>query len=242
MGIQVTKRAGAGLAGALLGALALVQPISPAGASSLKVDPVRVEISAKRKIASVKISNADTASVTVRIYAMLWTQEGGADVFRESSAIIVSPPVTTIKAGATQLVRVGMRGALAPGFYRVIVEEVPQAHPEAGIRVSLRLNLPLLVLQEAGPLADLSWSARQQANKSWVVEAANRGTNYVRIEPGDADRATGLKLESRAPVGVVLPRSSRHWVLDGAPVVTDAALFGRLTAAANTGPAHFASR
>lgn len=239
---SLAERAGGGLAGALLGALALVQPISPAGASALQIDPVRVEISAKRKIASVRISNADVAPVTVRIHAMRWTQEEGADVFRAVSSVILSPPVTTIKAGATQLVRVGMRGALAPGFYRVIVEEVPEANPEAGIRVSLRLNLPLMVLQEQGPVADLRWSARQGANKSWVLEATNRGAKYVRIEPGDADRMTGLKLEGKAPVGVVLPGSSRRWILGEAPVVADPALFRRTTAAANPGLAHFASR
>jgi fimbrial chaperone protein len=216
--------------------------MTPARASSLQVDPVRVEISAKSKVASVRVKNGDGTSVTVRIHALIWTQENGVDVYRDVSTMIVSPPIVTIKAGATQLVRVGMRGSLTSGFYRLMIEEVPQANPEGGIRVSLNLNLPLFVLQKPGPLTALSWSARQQADMSWILEASNRGNSYVRIEPGDAARLTGLKLETNPPMGVVLPNSSRRWTIGKMPEVVDRTLFQRLTDAAPHGQMHLASR
>ena len=101
---------------------------APAAAGTLQVDPITVELSADRKVASVKIRNEEAAPVTIRAYVLTWTQEGGEDVYEESSSLILSPPVFTIKGGGTQLVRVGLRNPAAAGkAYRLIVEEVPEA-------------------------------------------------------------------------------------------------------------------
>jgi fimbrial chaperone protein len=201
---------------------------APAFAGALRVDPVKVEITAERKIGAVRVKNDAAQPVTIRGYALSWTQANGEDVHEEVSSIVVSPPVATIPPGGEQLVRVGLRsGAAAAGAYRLVVEEVPEATPGA-VQVALRLSMPLFVMQKAGTLQDLSWSARRGADGKMVLEAANAGSGYVRIAAEEATQVTGIAFESQGSLGTVLPHNRRRWVMQKEPVIVDKAKFGRI--------------
>jgi fimbrial chaperone protein len=157
--------------------------------------------------------------------------------------VIVSPPIFTIPAGGTQLIRVGLRTASAdPRAYRLIVEEVPQALPGGGIQVALRLNLPLFAMMNAGTPAELSWGATRAADGRWTVEASNRGPNYVRVEPAAAEAATGIDFDNSTNLGVVLPGSRRRWIVGSAPAVLDRARFTSIQRIASRGDAPDAAR
>ena len=109
----------------------------------------------------------------IRAYALGWRQADGEDHYDETAAMIVSPPVFTIPPGGSQIVRVGPRApARAAQPYRLIIEEVPEAAPGTGIRVALRLNLPLYIRMAAGAPADLSWSARRGGDGQWTDRGA----------------------------------------------------------------------
>lgn len=210
---------------------ALVAPI-PAAAGTLQVDPIRLEIGQERRTASVVVRNLEDVPVTIRAYPLAWTQEGGEDVYADSSAVIVSPPVFTIPAGGTQMVRVGLRApSQRPQAYRLMIEEVPEANPGAGIQVALRLNLPLFSSLPAGQPADIAWSARR-APDGWRIEAANRGPGYVRIEPEQAAAATGIRFPEGTGFGVVLPGASRAWPVGPSPELADRVRFQSLAGTA----------
>lgn len=195
---------------------------APAAAGTLQVDPIRLEINAGRRTATLRVRNQEQAPVTIRAYALEWTQPDGEDHYQESAALIVSPPVFTIPAGGTQLIRVGLRRPAAdPRAFRLMVEEVPRALPGSGVQVALRLNLPLFAMMEAGSAAELSWSASRTADGRWTVEAANAGSHYVRVEPAAAEAATGVNFEANANLGVVLPGSRQRWVVGAEPALVD---------------------
>ena len=216
------------VAACLLAALALP---GAATAGSLRVDPVRLEISSNRRSATVTITNTEQVTVTIRAYPLAWRQVDGEDRHEESSALIVSPPVFTIPAGATQIVRVGLRSpASARNAYRLMIEEVPEARADGGIRVALRLNLPLFAMLDQGSAAQLSWTAWRQTDRSWVVEATNSGSGYVRVAPADVAAATGVQWEGAANL-VVLPGSSRRLVIGPRPNLIDRARFASITRA-----------
>lgn len=206
-------------------AAALAAP-APAHAGSLQVDPIRLEISAGRRTATLRVTNQEPTPVAIRAYALAWSQVGGEDRYEESSAVIVSPPIFTVPAGGTQLIRVGLRNPSGEArAYRLMVEEVPQASPGGGVQVALRLNLPLFVSMAAGSADELGWSASRGSDGRWTVEAVNRGRNYVRVEPAAAGAATGLGFGANVNLGVVLPGSSRRWVVGSEPTVLDRARF-----------------
>jgi fimbrial chaperone protein len=203
--------------------------LPPAAAGTLQVNPVLVEIGAARRTGSVTVHNVEDVPVTIRAYPLAWRQADGEDHYDETSAIIVSPPVFTIPPGGTQIVRVGQRGAAAaPQPYRLIIEEVPEASQGTGIRVALRLNLPLYSRLSAGAPADLRWSAARQGDGQWAIEARNAGAGWVRVDARIALAATGIRFEDGFAFGTVLPGAARRWLLGGAPNVADRTKFQQI--------------
>lgn len=213
-------------------ALLLAAPAVPVAAGTLQINPVLVEIGSGRRTATVSLRNQENVPATIRAYALGWRQSDGEDVYEESAAVIVSPPIFTIPAGGTQLIRVGLRSPSAtPQAYRLIVEEVPEASPGGGIRVALRLNLPLYSAIEAGDAAALRWSARRLPDGGWLVEAANPGAGYVRLDPGAAAAATGIAFEDDINFGTVLPGATRRWRIGAQPRIDNRTRFEQISRA-----------
>jgi fimbrial chaperone protein len=220
-------------------ALTAAAGTTPAAAGTLQVNPVRVELGSARRTGSVTIRNEEDAPVTIRAYALAWRQENGEDVYEESGAMIVSPPVFTLAPHATQTVRVGQRRAsAAPQAYRLIIEEVPEAAPAgSGIRVALRLNLPLYANLRPGTPGELTWRAYRLADGQWAIEAANRGAGWVRVEAAQAAAATGLRLDESFSFGTVLPGGTHRWVVGADPRIGDRARFQQINRTADHGAA-----
>jgi len=212
--------------------------LPPAAAGTLQVNPVLVEIGAARRTGSVTVRNIEDVPITIRAYPLAWRQAGGEDHYDETSAIIVSPPVFTIPPGGTQIVRVGQRAAAATGAqpYRLIIEEVPEANPAGGIRVALRLNIPLYASVPAGAPADLQWSASRQADGQWAIEARNPGGGWVRVDAGAARAATGIVFEDGFAFGTVLPGGARRWPVGASPNIADRARFHQIAGSGTDGP------
>lgn len=195
---------------------------APSLAGTLQVNPVLVEVNAGRRTATVTVRNQEATPVTIRAYPLAWTQTDGEDIYEESSALIVSPPIFTIAPGATQMVRIGLRTpSAAPQAFRLIIEEVPEANDGGGIRVALRLNLPFYSMMAPGAPADLRWSASRRADGGWNVEAVNGGPGYVRLDAAMAQAATGLEFGDHVNFGTILPGATRRWQTGAEVAVRD---------------------
>ena len=183
----------------------------PASAGSLKVNPVRINLPAGSQSVSLKITNGEAAQTSVRVTTFGWTQVNGLDVYTPTSNVIVSPPIFTIPAGKTQLVRIGLRSRAGPGAYRVILEEIPEQKPANGqIQVVLKLNLPLYLLPPVGGKSDVSWKAWRDSKGDMIVEGRNGGSLHSHVTQLYADRPAGREILSK-DMGVVLPASARQW-------------------------------
>lgn len=190
----------------------------PASAGSLKVNPVHINLPADRQSVSLKMTNGDASPVSVRVVTNGWTQVDGRDVYTATNDVIVSPPIFTIPADKTQLVRIGLRNrGGGPGAYRVIFEEIPRDKPVDGhIQVTLRLNLPLYVLAKGRTKPDLSWKAWRDQSGDMVVEGRNRGSLHSQILALAADQG-GRRHSLSNQLGVVLPGSARQWTIGKRP-------------------------
>jgi fimbrial chaperone protein len=210
-------------------ALCLAVPAFPAAAGTLQVNPVLITIDRDHRTGTVTVRNVEAAPVTIRAYSLAWHQAGGSDNYEESGAVIVSPPIFTIAPGGTQLVRVGLRNqAAGPQAYRLIIEEVPEATPMDGVRVALRLNIPLYAMIRAGDPALLRWSAERAAGGGWVIVAENPGSGYVRLGADAARNATGVRFDDTVNFGTVLPGATRRWPVPPQLRIEDAARFRQI--------------
>lgn len=195
-----------GLAG---GALA-----APASAGSFKIDPVQINLPANRNAASLRMTNSGAAPVSIRVATYAWTQVDGLDVYTATGNVIVSPPIFTIPAGRTQLVRIGLRDRSATGAYRVMFEEIPRDKLVGGrIQIILRLNLPLYVSPKAGGKSELSWKAWREPSGDLIIEGRNRGSVHGQVIALTATQS-GKRHVLSTQMGVVLPGSARRWQTD----------------------------
>lgn len=184
---------------------------APASAGSFKINPVQVTLTADAKAASLTITNADLAPVSVHATALGWTQPDGRDLLSPAPEVIISPPIFTIAPGQSQLVRVGLRARGSASAYRLIFEEIPRGQPAQGqIQVNLRLNLPLYLVPAGASSARLEWHAFADHSGALVIEGRNLGGRHARITGIDAPHNGTTEPLSRA-MGDILPGSRRRW-------------------------------
>lgn len=124
--------------------------VSHAAAGSFSVNPVRIELSAQRSSAVVQVENSGSTGVTVEARTFAWTQYEGKDQLSTTREVIVTPQVFRLKAGATQLLRMGVLRKPDPSkelAYRLVLEEIPPppAPDVKGLQVALRISVPVFL-------------------------------------------------------------------------------------------------
>jgi len=207
------KKSGSRVAAALLALFLTFANSSPAVAGSLQVDPVVLELARGNRAAALTLRNRDSAPSTVRVEVYRWSQRDGVDVYEPAGDMIASPALATIPSGASQLVRVGPRTSPAVDSYRVIVREDPSARgPGTGVKVVLRLDLPLFIGGDPHARAELTWTAHLAADGDLIVEGTNSGARQGRIL-GISVNGLGREIVSSPRAGTILAHSTRRWSL-----------------------------
>ncbi len=201
-----------GLAAAVLMAASL-----HVAAATFGLTPMRVELSDKSPTAIVTVNNSGDGPLTVQVQAYTWTQPGGADVYDETRGFIVSPPIFTVAPGASQVVRVAMRGtppADVEHAFRLFFREVPPAEETAADRalfhIALNMNIPMYVAPTgvvAAPKVAFAFDAGAGAGGSPRLRIANEGNGNLRLANlAVTQDQTKLAAED---VFVVLPGAAR---------------------------------
>lgn len=116
----------------------LLLSTSLVSAGELTTQPTSVALAAKKPTANINLTNSGGEEKIVRIIVMSYTQENGSEQMAPSTRLIVHPEKITLKPGATQSVKVGMRMS-GPLFeeetYRLLLTEVPPS-ADVGAAVS----------------------------------------------------------------------------------------------------------
>lgn len=201
-------------------------------AASLALSPVRVSLTAEHPIGALTVRNDGDESTVIQLDVVDWSQSGNDEVYAPTTEILATPPIFSIPAGGSQLVRVGLRRAADPGrelSYRVFMQEVapPSTDGTTGLQVSLRLSVPVFVapLAKAGRQAipdapALQWRVQSAAGQL-ALHVANDGMTHVQIVaftlaiPGEA-----APISAQMPVGYVLAGQHRDWTFKHDAVLT----------------------
>jgi|LauGreDrversion4_2_1035121.scaffolds.fasta_scaffold53587_4 fimbrial chaperone protein len=159
---------------------------SPALAGTFNVSPVKINLSKNSSTAIISVSNAGNSDTTIQLQTMRWIQEGEGDKLQPTREIIATPQIFSLKAGATQLIRVGMVTKPDPVneiAYRLILDEIPSP-PEPGfkgLQVALKITLPIFVQPQSKSVPELDFSWLQTQDKKIRVSIANHGSAHVQI-------------------------------------------------------------
>jgi fimbrial chaperone protein len=154
----------------------------------MSIEPVLVELSQARRIASVTISNSSNRSQTFQTELLSWQQLDGNNHYEKTDRLQVVPPIAEIPPGASQIFRVALRGkllAVNEETYRLIFEDITESTEkqtsESVVNLRFRYDLPVFVAGsgKAGPKPRLGACASPAP--SGCVRLDNEGDRFVQV-------------------------------------------------------------
>ena len=168
----------------LLWATALVGP-RPARAADFTVNPIQIFLAGQARSAILTVQNTSGEPLRFQLNAFTWAQDpAGQMQLAPTSEIIFFPRLLTLAPGELRIVRVGTSVAAGPveRTYRIFVEELPPASPQAApagqVRVLARMGIPIFVEAKAGR-AQLRLSPPALQPGRLVFELRNSGTKHA---------------------------------------------------------------
>ncbi len=173
------------------------------GAASLSISPLRIEIDKTGTGATVYLTNSSTRELAVQSRLFAWSQDAGNDVYAPSADLTVSPSISMIPPGETQIVRVLRKGAASPGEkrFRLAVDQLPDPTlTRAGeAQARIRFTVPVFVDRDTAAPAALEW--RLSDNRLLL---ANTG--------GSTARVVSVALKDAAGAEVPMERNTLRYV------------------------------
>jgi fimbrial chaperone protein len=226
------------LLAALIGlACFFAQPRQAADAAgALTILPVNIRLQPGQTATALTIINNDDAATSFQIRAFKWTQDGnGQDQLQPTTALLVSPPLGTIPAGATQTVRMVL-SRLPNSYedtYRILIDQLPPPGSPNVVQVVLRFSIPVFASPEIRAAPDIQWQVLEEDGQAFLI-ATNNGTSHEtiwHIKLSDSNAGFYALAANTSPY---ILRGSRHyWRIISSPPPIGATL--RLTAATDTG-------
>jgi fimbrial chaperone protein len=205
---------------ALAGLLMLASHSDGARATSLEILPVTVHLLPGAKATTVEVMNRGGLPAAIHLRAYAWSQDGDKDVLSPAPEIIISPPIFTLPKGATQTIRLMLRGGAAPGTertYRLLIDEVPPTNStEQKIHIAMRISVPIIVGSAGASTHNLGWSAQRAENGSIILAATNRGSSFERVQAIAVTLADGSQPAVRlaGANSYILAGARRQWVIE----------------------------
>lgn len=205
------SQAACGLAfffGAALGAVA----------GSFSVSPVRATLSAGQPVAALTVRNTGSEPTVIQLEVVSWSQQGGKEVYAPTREILATPPIFTVPAGGSQVVRVGLRRSpdtQREMTYRLFLQEVP-APPKPGfqgLQVALRIGVPVFVMPAAAAAPVLKWQAFRSPQGQLQVRLSNTGNAHIQVASFTVASVEGADLGVHQVSSYVLPGHSTEWIL-----------------------------
>lgn len=195
-------------------------------AASLEILPLTVNLAPGQTATTLEVTNHGDAPTTIQARPYSWRQSGDDDVLTPTRDIILSPPIFTIPEGASQTIRLLLRGNFGTGgegSYRLLIDEVPSANiRNKPLIIALRISLPVFVAAATAGPSVLQWRTERGANGQTKLTAVNPGQTYNLVEAIEVTLADGShpKVVPLSANNYVLPGAHRHWMVQSsAPLV-----------------------
>lgn len=195
--------------------LLLLTPFK-AVASSFTVDPVLVNLTGAKPTAALTLRNTQDRPLTIEVEPLGWSQQNGEDNLSSSRHLIAVPPIFTLQGGEQQIVRVGLRNPQPTAVeqaFRLLFKEVPPAAVDGqGLRIALRVSLPVFVAPEGPAPKVLDWRAKVIDGQVLELRLENRGAVHWRNADMEVVRKSDLaSLALDKSLVYILPGASRQW-------------------------------
>ncbi len=201
----------------LVAVLAFLPVGSSAGAQSLMVLPVNVHMAPGQGATTLTVANEGKSETAIQIRAYAWNQpDGRDDQLTASDAVMVSPPLASIAAGGTQVVRVVLRKPPQgkEATYRIVLDQIPPPAEPGVVRVVLRLSIPIFAQPATRTVPHVQFHIERDAGQAFLV-ALNDGGHHEAVRDIVLSTSDGRKLKTGPSTSpYILAGATRRWPID----------------------------
>ncbi len=187
-----------------------------AGAASLRIEPVLLDVPAPGAAAMLTLRNEDPAEVTAQIRVFKWTQVNGKDTLEPTTDVVASPPAVKLAPGkdyVARIVRTTKRTLQGEESYRVLVDQLPQNQgaPSGQVNLLIRQSIPAFFGRSPEARPEVSWSLAYDGG-ALALTAKNGGGRRLRISAATLSDDAGKTISfGEGLVGYVLSHSTMSW-------------------------------
>jgi fimbrial chaperone protein len=184
-----------------------------AAGQSLTVVPVNVFFAPGQNTATVTVTNRGDKEAAIQIRPYVWNQPDGNDQLDATQTLVISPPIASIPAGATQLVRLLLKQPAADKevTYRILLDQLPPPAETGVVHVVFRLSIPIFSLPAKQAIPRLQFHVEREAGELYLV-ARNDGIRHDAIREIVLSTASGSKLKADPGVSpYILAGATRRW-------------------------------
>jgi fimbrial chaperone protein len=207
-------------------------------AQALQIMPVSVGLSNEQLTNSLLVTNRSGEAQMVQVRPFAWEQAQGVDTLTPTESLAVSPPMTQIAAGATQVFRVLLRQRVqrTEASYRLLFDQLPPpGELLGGVRLTLRLSVPVFVKPDAPGTIGVAWSVLVDGSGA-RLHAENHGDAHMRVVHPVLTENDFAKIPvPSAEVSYILAGAAQEWPLPGGRRLAPGSVL-HLTAASDQGP------
>jgi fimbrial chaperone protein len=219
----------------LAASLAVLVFPDTAHGQTIGISPVGVTLPAGQATTTVQVTNRGTEPAAIQVRWFAWSQTSGEDNLVATSELLVSPPLAKIPPGGSQTVRILLKTPARgkESAYRILFDQIPLASVAGGVRVALRISIPVFATPAVPVKSELVWSGRVDPSGAAELIVVNRGLRHARLNQIRVAGGAGA-LAINGPANLyLLPGSEHHLKLRGAPIVVGTAL--RINASSDEG-------
>src|SRR3954464_4456402 len=193
---------------------------APAGAGSLQVERVLVDITAPGAASTVTLRNEGTTPIDAQIRVYKWSIVNGKEQLDPTDDVVASPPSVTLTAKGqyiARIVRVSKQPVVGEESYRLLVDQLPDLAQQrnGAVNLMVRYSIPVFFGAPNKKNPTVAWSVATNGDKL-TLTARNSGDRRLRISALSLRDATGNKLSFGIGLaGYALGQSAVSWTVPG---------------------------
>jgi fimbrial chaperone protein len=177
--------------------------------SGLTIYPVTIQLAPGERAAVLTIENHTDTDTTFQIRAYSWSQPNGSDRLEPTDAVLVSPPLGTVAAGKSQVVRLVLRQPAQEreATYRVLFDQILGPPAPGSVNFALRLSIPVFAEPPTRVAPHVQWSVDHSS-----LVAVNDGGRHETFRDIAISTPDGRQLKLEQNVSpYVLAGSTHRW-------------------------------
>lgn len=173
--------------------IALALCVPAAGfAADISISPLRLDLSNTANIVSMTMFNMDKADgpINAEVSAKAWTQQNGQDNYQDTQKIFAIPPIISVPAGGSQVIRVAL--ATAPTTveqaFRIYIDQIPDQDStsqnrktEGQVNIIYDIHVPVFIAPLGPKIEKLSFNAVKTGPDSLTLDISNVGNVHSHI-------------------------------------------------------------